>query len=88
MTINICSKQKDDNTPWNKIIPYIEPEGLPLFNVGKLDEITEKKIKNDENERRNEKINVMKEITEQINEFNELMEVDQDADIEEYEDTN
>ena len=69
---NICSKDKNDLTPWSKVIPHIEPQGLPLFNVGKIDDKLELKIKNDENKHRLEKINFIEEVIEQQKEFNHI----------------
>ena len=72
-------------------MPYIEPEGLPLFNVGKLNSDVEQKILNDENDRRKEKINFMEEmikqqedhenqINQKYGQINEYMELDHDMD--------
>ena len=56
----ILAKMKEDKTPWNNLSPMIEPEDLPLFEVGNLKPETKQKLINDQNKRRNERIEMQK----------------------------
>ena len=46
-------KNKDDYRKWSEIPPFITPENMPLFNVGKMTVDTIREIRDDELERRN-----------------------------------
>ena len=52
----LCIKPKNDQTPWSKIAPLIEPKNIPLFEVGTLAAELKNKLNNEAAERRNKKI--------------------------------
>ena len=56
----ILAKKKDDTTAWNNLSLMIEPEDLPLFEVGKLKPETKQKLLNDQIKRRNDRIETQK----------------------------
>ena len=82
----ILAKKKDDTTAWNNLSPMIEPEDLPLFEVGKLKPETKQNLINEQNKRRNdriekqkikeqeEKISEAQETQNEIDQFNAMME--------------
>ena len=43
----LCIKQRNSDRPWSKIAPLIEPEKIPLFDVGNLSKETTIELLND-----------------------------------------